>query len=367
MIRYAGPAVRLTPPSDFVLARDVCSYGYFLLAPNHWDVASQSLTRALHLRGGPVACVVRQATPRGERAAAPGGALRITADRALDAGDRAELRGCLSRMLRLDESAEDLAGFFAADARWRDAGRGRLFRSPTLFEDVVKTVTSCNVAWPSTIGMNRRMCEVLGARTPSGLRCFPTAEKIARTRAGTLRARCGVGYRDQRLIDLARLFVRGEIDEAWLTSGATSDDEVFRLLLTLPGIGPYAAGNIMQLLGRYSRLALDSESVRHARTVLGMEGEERALMKRLAEHYAPFGAHRFRSYWFELWAFYEAKRGPAHLWDRETTGKTFTAALLAERGPQTKPNAAKAPASRGGAKKARKSPRATIAPIDLGE
>ncbi|MEO1510530.1 MAG: hypothetical protein AAFU70_00500, partial [Planctomycetota bacterium] len=97
---------------------------------------------------------------------------------------------------------------------------------------------------------------------------------------------------------------------------------------SLPGIGPYAAGTIMMLLGRYSRLALDTESVRHGKAVLGMEGTEAQLYKQLAAHYEPFGRHKFRSYWFELWDFYESRRGAAEEWDRETTGRTFTAAQL---------------------------------------
>lgn len=231
-------------------------------------------------------------------------------------------------MLRLDEDDASVAAFHAVDPRWRASGRGRLFRSPTLFEDVIKTVTSCNVGWTSTITMNERFCAVLGPRSASGIPAFPTPAKMARTRPGTLRGRCRVGYRDARLIALARLFARGEIDAAWLEDPGTPDDAVFAFLVELPGIGPYAAGNIMQLLGRYSRLALDSESVRHGRMVLGYEGDDRAIMKRMAAHYEPFGAHKFRSYWFEIWSFYEAKRGPAATWDRETTGRTFTAALL---------------------------------------
>ena len=137
-----------------------------------------------------------------------------------------------------------------------------------------------------------------------------------------------MGYRDQRIIDLARLFTKGRIDEAWLTHPTMSDDDAFKFLLTLPGVGPYAAGNIMQLLGRFSRLALDTESVRHGKAVLGYTGTDRDILKQLEAHYEPFGRHKFRSYWFELWDYYESKRGPAHTWDRETTGKSFTAALL---------------------------------------
>lgn len=317
-----GTRLSLRPPADYRLWRDVCSYGYFLLSPNHWDVERQSLSTAFALENGPAGCLIRQI----EGAGGTGGVLRIGFDRTLTRAEAATARRLLTRMLRLDETEDDLESFHRVDPRWKRSGRGRLFRSASLFEDVVKTVTSCNVAWPSTVNMNRRLCEVCGGKSASGRQAFPTPEKLARTRAGTLRARCRVGYRDQRLIDLAKLFVRGEVDEAWLTDGTTPDEEVFRYLKTLPGIGPYAAGNIMQLLGRYSRLAVDTESVRHGRLVLGLEGDDRAVMKRLEAHYEQFGEHRFRSYWFELWSWYEGKRGPSHLWDREQVGSSFTAA-----------------------------------------
>jgi 3-methyladenine DNA glycosylase/8-oxoguanine DNA glycosylase len=313
----------ITTPDDFVLARDACSYGYFLLEPNHWDPQTRTLGRVLTLGGGSASARIDQRRD---------GRLRARFDRTLSRAEQAEARDGIVRMLSLDAPASDLAEFHRVDPRWGPSGRGRLFRSPTLFEDVIKTVTSCNVAWPSTITMNRRLCEVYGARSVAGGRGFPTPAKLARARPETLRARCRVGYRDARIVALAGLFRRGAIDVAWLEDPATDDDEVFAFLKTLPGIGPYAAGNIMQLLGRYSRLALDSESLRHARSVLGMEGTDAALMKRLAAHYEPFGRHRFRSYWFELWDFYESKRGPAHTWDKHTTAATFTAAQLAEPG-----------------------------------
>jgi 3-methyladenine DNA glycosylase/8-oxoguanine DNA glycosylase len=146
-------------------------------------------------------------------------------------------------------------------------------------------------------------------------------------------------------VDLARRFNADPGLERWLEDPANGDDAVFAALLDLPGIGPYAAGNIMQLLGRYSRLALDTESLRHARSVLGMRGDDARLFKRLHKHYEPFGEHRFRSYWFELWDDYERKRGPAWTWDPATTGKTFTAALLEPKPPRKKRPARRAQGS----------------------
>jgi len=320
------PRFSVPVPADFRLWRDCCSYGYFLLAPNTWDVDTQTLTRGLRVASGPVSVSVSQEHGAGEP-------LRVTTDRAVAAAERADISRQLTRMLRLDEPRDLMREFHKADPRWKRVGRGRLFRSPTMFEDVIKTVTSCNVTWPSTVVMNRRLCEVLGEAV-GDTHTFPTPAKIARTRPATLRARCRVGYRDARIVELARLFMlprsRGGVEPVWFEHPATPDDAVHDALLELPGIGPYAAANIMQLLGRYTRLPLDTESVRHGRTVLGMKGETKAMMKRMHEHYRPFGVHAFRSYWFELWEFYERKHGPAHTWERDSTGKMFTAALLSK-------------------------------------
>ncbi|MCA9300673.1 MAG: hypothetical protein KDA28_16505, partial [Phycisphaerales bacterium] len=168
--------------------------------------------------------------------------------------------------------------------------------SPTLFEDVIKTVTSCNVQWPSTKQMNARLCEVVGGGA------FPSAAKLARVRPNTLRARCRVGYRDQRMIDLARIFRDGEMEEADLQ--VLDDDALRATLITLPGIGPYAANNIMQLLGRYGFIPFDSEALRHAKEAHGMTGSDATIRRDFEAHYARYGEHRFRSYWFELWTRY---------------------------------------------------------------
>lgn len=309
----------LKAPSDYDLARDFCSYGYFLLEPNHWEPETQSAGRVLQLDEGPAAALIDQ------RAS---GDLRARFDRTLGRSEQGEARRQLARMLGVDVSESEIRDFHRVDPRWKKTGRGRLCRSPTLFEDIIKTVTSCNVAWPSTITMNRRLCEVSGAKSPSGAFAFPTPQKLARTKPLTLRSRCRVGYRDTRIVELSRLFVKGHIDETWLGDPRTQSEEVFAFLKSLPGIGPYAAGNIMQLLGRYDRLAIDTESFRHARVVLGMDGSDRQLNKQLVAYYDAFGKHRFRSYWFELWDFYESKKGPAKTWEKHTTGTTFTASHL---------------------------------------
>ena len=228
-------------PGDYDLPRDVCSYGYFRLAPNEWDPGRSLLRRPFHLDGSTVLLTIAQPGGRG----AP---LQVRADTRLSRSASAEARRGIERMLRLHE---DLSDFHAVDPRWKRSGRGRIFRSPTLFEDVVKTITSCNVTWGGTINMNRRLCEVVEAT-------FPRPAQLARRRPATLRARCGVGYRDVRLVELSRIFTDPAVT-ARLEDAARTDDDVHKELLGLPGVGPYAAANILQLLGRFSRVAIDTE------------------------------------------------------------------------------------------------------------
>ncbi|MCA9281991.1 MAG: hypothetical protein H6812_11960 [Phycisphaeraceae bacterium] len=306
-----GTRLTMPTPGDYLLRRDVCSYGYFLLAPNHWDPRTETLTRSLDLSGGIAAVRIGQ-PGRGK-------ALVIEGDRRLSRGEQAEVKRLVTRMLHLNDVS--VGAFHKVDGRWKKSGRGRLFRSPTFFEDLIKTVASCNVTWPSTIVMNRRLCEVISP-------AFPSAQQLARRREATLRARCRVGYRDKRMVELGKLVAGGEVEPAWFEDRGNSDEAVYKALLALPGIGPYAAANVMQLLGRYSRVAIDTESVRHGKAVLGMTGTAKQIEKQVVAHFEPFGEHRFRSYWFELWDFYEKKHGPAWTWERDSTGKMFTAASL---------------------------------------
>ncbi|MEO0482692.1 MAG: hypothetical protein AAF138_03630, partial [Planctomycetota bacterium] len=123
-----GSRLTIQVPRDYQLARDVCSYGYFLLAPNHWDVKAQAFHRIFELAEGPTRSVISQppdANKRG-RAAHRGRALRVTFDRALTRAEQAEVRPLIARMLRLDEDAKTIAAYHKLDPRWKKSGRGRL-------------------------------------------------------------------------------------------------------------------------------------------------------------------------------------------------------------------------------------------------
>jgi 3-methyladenine DNA glycosylase/8-oxoguanine DNA glycosylase len=186
-----------------------------------------------------------------------------------DAPCAAAIAATVERMFCLDD---DLSGFYAAvagdpDLAWAARGAGRLLRSPTVFEDVVKTVCTTNCAWSATERMVGALVGRLGEPAPGAPpgevagRAFPTPAVMAGAGedfyAGVARA----GYRGPYLREIAARVAGGEPDlEALLAASRAElpDEEVERMLLALPGVGPYAAAHIMMLLGRHSLLVLDS-------------------------------------------------------------------------------------------------------------
>lgn len=56
----------------------------------------------------------------------------------------------------------------------KERGFGRMFRSPTLFEDMVKCMLLCNCQWPRTLCMARALCELQWElKYPPLLKTFP--------------------------------------------------------------------------------------------------------------------------------------------------------------------------------------------------
>ena len=149
-----------------------------------------------------------------------------------------------------------------------------MLRSPTVFEDVVKMICTTNCSWALTEIMVKNLCTILGQSVNGAGFTFPSAEAIADTNEKFLRIKIRAGYRSPYLLELSRRIVKKEIDiEIWRHSNVPTV-ELFDEVRSVKGIGPYAAGNILKLLGRYDYLGIDSwcrkkfsESFKNGRSV----------------------------------------------------------------------------------------------------
>ena len=174
---------------------------------------------------------------------------------------RNALTQTVAHIFRLDE---DLSRFYTlvgedGDLSWCVAGAGRMLRSPTVFEDVVKTICTTNTAWSGTRKMTAALVDNLGSEAPGGRRTFPTPAAMAAADEQFYKDVIRAGYRGPYLKALATDVAEGTLDLEELNDPELADDEVAARLLELPGVGPYAAAHVMLTsLGRYSRLVLDS-------------------------------------------------------------------------------------------------------------
>src|SRR5262249_45505776 len=163
----------------------------------------------------------------------------------------------LRHMFRLDE---DLSGFYAVAREdpalaWAAEGAGRMLRSPTVYEDVVKTICTTNCAWGGTVRMVSALVDQLGIASAVGRRAFPSPAAMAEAGEDFYRDRARAGHRGALADDVAS----GTLDLEELNDPELPVEEVEARLLALPGVGPYAAAHVMLTsLGRYSRLVLDS-------------------------------------------------------------------------------------------------------------
>jgi N-glycosylase/DNA lyase len=234
------------------LRRTLASHGVADLLPNRLDEEAWTLETTLAVDG-------RARTVRVSEGG-PGHARLEWLDSRVSAAARERVLATVRHMLRLDE---DLSRFYAlvagdGDLAWVTLGAGRMLRSPTVFEDVVKTVCTTNCAWSGTVRMVSALVEHLGAGGRHG-RAFPSPAAMAEAPEAFYRDDARAGYRGPYLRAIAAAVADGSLDLEEL-DGSTDlpDDEVAGRLLALPGVGPYAAAHIMMLLGRYGRLILDS-------------------------------------------------------------------------------------------------------------
>lgn len=276
--------MQVSTPPGFQLDTTAHSHGWYDLPP--FGYADGILRRVLRI-GGRAHDAAIEAHSSG---------LRVTVT---PEAPRAAVEAQVRAMLRLDE---DLSAFYdLADAdpkvAWaRRRGAGRLLRAPTVFEDVIKMLLTTNCSWSLTRVMVGRLVEKLGEPSPSGARAFPTPEAMAKKTEKFYRDQIRSGYRAPHLMKIARDQASGRIDLESLRSEPDAE-KLHDTLLELPGIGPYAADNLLRLLGGYGYLGLDSWCRARLKKLYPRARDPDKLAERL---YKPYGHWRGLAMWLDL-------------------------------------------------------------------
>jgi len=212
------------------------------------------------------------------------------------------------RVLGLDQ---DLAPFYDAirddpDLSWAAAGAGRMIRSPSVFEEVVKTICTTNCAWSATVRMTTALVEHLGEPAagapkegPRG-RAFPTPRAMATVGEDFYKEVVRAGYRGRYFISLAEMVEDGTVDLEALAAASEDelpDAELAKRLQALPGVGPYAAAHVMMLVGRHSLLILDSWP---RPTFARLTNKKKVSDAAIERRFRRYGRYRGLAFWLFL-------------------------------------------------------------------
>lgn len=286
--------LNLPVPEDFSFWRTVLSHGWCMLAPFSLDREGRVLRRILKTRRQSVRVEMKATNP--DR-------LEILAQsrRPILSAESHEILSQVVTMLRLNESMQDFYQFLTAcdhgALSWiPKAKAGRLLRSPSLFEDITKMICTTNCSWSATERMVQNLVQKLGTRFDDEQACFPDAEELAAASEDCLIKEARTGYRSAYLIELATRVASGQLNLEGCMAGDSG--EFYERLLKIKGIGPYAAGNILKLLGHYDFLALDSWC-RQRFSQLYRAGRM-VSDKTIAQKYRRYGSWRGLVMWLEL-------------------------------------------------------------------
>lgn len=292
-------------PPGFDFPTTVRSHGWCLLAPLSWDDEASRLERPLPVPGGSTRILFEQPSGSGKPllAAVVGGRGSRSG---LDETGWSAVERAATRMFQLDR---DLGEFerrakAAGDAFATAVGRGfgRLLRSPTLFEDVVKVLATTNTMWAGTMAMVRNLVAMTGGNG------FPSPARVADLGAGRLAAEGRWGYRAPYLAGFAESVASGDLDlgdwEAW--PGST--EELAAEIRRVPGLGPYATAHVLMLLGRFDRIGIDTAFRSFVREKYFPRSRKPVADRRMLAVYDGWGEWRALAYWADLWLWHMDRR-----------------------------------------------------------
>lgn len=286
--------LKLAQPANFNFKRTVLSHGWYDLKPFELDKEKWILTRVFEQAGA--------AAPVSAKITAVDNEIEITVNAQINEVNAVKIADNVRHILRLDEDLSEFYNLTEGDKQlvWiSESGAGRLLRSPTVWEDLVKSICTTNCSWALTRKMVEKLVEKLGESTTDGTqKSFPSAKKMAAQTIEFYQNEIRAGYRSTYFADLARQVANDEIEvESWANSELPTV-ELKKQIKQIKGVGDYAAENLLKLLGRYDGLALDSWlRMRFAQT---HNNGEKCLDATIYAHYEKFADWRGLVIWCEM-------------------------------------------------------------------
>ncbi len=281
------------PP--FSLPAVVKSHGWVRLAPLSEDEHTGGLAYVKRLDAGRVVeMLIQEAT----------GGVSVEVDGPPSEAERDEIARDAEWMLGLEQ---DFSAFYALArdepklAHAKGKAQGRILRSPTLFEDVVKTILTTNTSWAGTIRMVKALVAHFGSPLPADptRHAFPTPDQLAATDEATLRSAAGLGYRAPYVLELARSVEALDLEA--LKAADIPTTQLRKRLLAIKGVGEYAMANLLMILGRYDFVPVDSWALKMVSHE--WHGGEPVGRTEVEAAFEGWGEWKGLAYWFWDWSY----------------------------------------------------------------
>lgn len=273
----------------------VRSHGWAQLAPFTWDRETDALAYNFCLESGRVVVLNFGSAEN---------ALLVSVSDDLSPDETQQVESAASWMFGLDQ---DLSSFYVLAQREPKLAhivknaQGRVLRSPTIFEDVVKTILTTNTQWGGTKRMVRELVDAYGNCDfkSETARAFPLPQAIAVDTLEAYNSKVRHGYRAPYILELAKRAADGELELESLKSNNLSTAEIRQQLLQIKGVGNYAAANLLMILGHYDTIPIDS----WAHKVVSKEffGGEPVTSAQIESIFEPWGDFKGLAYWFWQW------------------------------------------------------------------
>lgn len=280
----------LETPRNFDFKRTVLSHGWCELLPFEFDQENWTLNAVINCPQ-PVSVKVSNAE----------NGVQIDVNGEFSEDAEAKILRDVSHIFRFDEDLREFYRLTKAEKHlaWiAKQNAGRLLRSATVFEDLVKTICTTNCSWALTRIMVTNLVEKLGEVSANGKKAFPTAEAMAKMPVEFYKEEIRAGYRAAYFKELAEKVAEGKLDvENWLHTDVTTR-ELKKEMKQVKGVGDYAAENLLKLLGRYDGLALDSWL--RGQFYKKYNNQTVCPDKQIEAHYEKFGKWRGLVIWLDM-------------------------------------------------------------------
>lgn len=290
------PTLTLPARQPFNFHSVVNSHGWVQLAPFRFDEGRDTLFYTDRLANGRVIEFGMREAPRGVQVDVPG---------RLGEAEMREVAEKVTWMFGLDQ---DFSSFYKAarsEPKLRKARRkahGRVLRSPTFFEDVLKTILTTNTLWAATKRMNLNLIASFGTAAPGGgAGAFPKPDQVAAASPAALRRKVRVGYRASSIHELGRRAASGELDIESFRTSTLPTLELRKELLKIRGVGPYAAANLLMILGRSDFIPVDSWALK----LVSHEWHRgrKVTPRHVEKAFSKWGEFKGLAFWFWDWKY----------------------------------------------------------------